>query len=272
LFKGREYSDVEKLAADVIEIGIRADFQRRGYFRVLAHDPTWQSLGVIGGKEHTLVVSSITEGDQFRLGTFNIGDADPDRTLTISVPTLRKQFHLNSGDLFNVSEMRAGIERMRQMYTTAGHSDVTVTPDAEVDDASHRVNFTLRITEGSLEKASDASAQAQPFQVLTPHEGVDLTKFSTDMMQTIKRNWYVEMPKDAKAGQTGRVVVRFTVQKDGKLGGPAPKIEISSGKKALDEAVVAAIRASTPFDHLPDTFKGKDIELRLTFSYNLPTA
>jgi periplasmic protein TonB len=44
----------------------------------------------------------------------------------------------------------------------------------------------------------------------------------------------------------------------------APKVEVSSGNKALDEAAVSAIRASAPFEHLPEAFKGPNIDLRLT--------
>jgi outer membrane biosynthesis protein TonB len=41
-----------------------------------------------------------------------------------------------------------------------------------------------------------------------------------------------------------------------------PTVEASSGKKALDNAAIAAIRASAPFEHLPNSFKGPNIELR----------
>jgi hypothetical protein len=34
--------------------------------------------------------------------------------------------------------------------------------------------------------------------------------------------------------------------------------------------IVAAIRVSAPFEHLPESFKGPSIELRLVFSYNQP--
>jgi beta-lactamase regulating signal transducer with metallopeptidase domain len=150
VFKGREYGDAKQLADDALDIGIRADFQQRGYFKVLvlAQDPEWRSLGVMGGKEQIQVVASITEGGQFRLGTLNVENADPNRTLTISAERLRGQFRINSGDFFNVTEIRAGIQRMEQAYRTAGYPDVTVTPGTEVDNPSHRVNFTLRITEG----------------------------------------------------------------------------------------------------------------------------
>jgi TonB family protein len=69
-------------------------------------------------------------------------------------------------------------------------------------------------------------------------------------------------------GEKGRVIIRFKIQRDGTLDG-APKLEASSGKKTLDGASIDAIRASAPFEHLPEPFKGRFIELRLKFYYNV---
>jgi TonB family protein len=106
-------------------------------------------------------------------------------------------------------------------------------------------------------------------QILTPHEGVDFTPYTNHLVESIKRNWYAKMPEDAKAGAKGRAVIRFKIQKNGKLA-RVPTVEASSGKKVLDNAAVSAIRASSPFEHLPDSFKGPNIELRFIFLYNIP--
>jgi TonB family protein len=110
-------------------------------------------------------------------------------------------------------------------------------------------------------------------QIVTPHEGVDFTGFSTDLVRVMKRNWWAKMPSQTKQkldrGLKGRVVVGFGIQKDGQLS-TVPKVEVSSGNKALDEAAVSAVRASAPFERLPEAFKGPSIDLRLTFLYNQP--
>jgi TonB family protein len=111
---------------------------------------------------------------------------------------------------------------------------------------------------------------ASPLEILTPHEGVDFTVFDSHLIEAVKGNWYTKMPQDAKKGDKGKVVVRFKVQRDGTFLDKMPTVEVSSGKKPLDDAAVAAIRASTPFDHLPESFKGPYIELRLSFYYNIP--
>jgi len=102
---------------------------------------------------------------------------------------------------------------------------------------------------------------------------VDFTGFSADVARVIKQNWWEKMPPETKQkldrGLKGRVVVSFGIQKDGLLS-TEPKIEISSGNKALDEAAVTAVRAFAPFEHLPEAFKGPKVDIRSTFVYNQP--
>jgi TonB family protein len=43
-----------------------------------------------------------------------------------------------------------------------------------------------------------------------------------------------------------------------------------SGTEAFDRAAVAGISASDPFPPLPQDYKGDQIRLQLTFSYNMP--
>lgn len=105
--------------------------------------------------------------------------------------------------------------------------------------------------------------------ILTPHEGVDFTPYTTDLLEAVRRGWYAKMPDEAKVGAKGRVSVIFKIRKNGKLD-HKPKVESGSGKKRLDDAEVAAIRVSAPFEHLPEAFKGPYIELRIQFLYNLP--
>jgi hypothetical protein len=45
-------------------------------------------------------------------------------------------------------------------------------------------------------------------QILTPHEGVDFTPYGNHLVESINRNWYAQMPQEAKSGLKGKVVVR----------------------------------------------------------------
>lgn len=114
----------------------------------MVHDPSSQPLGITEGRQSVLIIASITEGDQFRLKTITIQSVAPDRALSISPATLRDQFHLRSGDLFNMTEIRAGLERLQRLYVNRGYAGASAQPDTEIDSASHRIDLALRITEG----------------------------------------------------------------------------------------------------------------------------
>ncbi len=76
-WKGREYRDAKKLIDEVMQLGIRADFQDRGYFKVVVTDPASQALGLVDGKQTLVITTSVTEGNQYRLGTISFQNDDP---------------------------------------------------------------------------------------------------------------------------------------------------------------------------------------------------
>jgi hypothetical protein len=86
-------------------------------------------------------------------------------------------------------------------------------------------------------KSAKTDHQPDFLQIITPHEGVDFTGFSADLVRVVKRNWYAKVPSEAKQNIKGRVVVGFGIQKDGQLSN-APKVEVSSGNKALSNGVL----------------------------------
>ncbi len=98
--------------------------------------------------------------------------------------------------------------------------------------------------------------------------GVDFRPYLTQIIQTIRRNWFAVYPEAARLGQRGETVIGFRIAKQGLVA----KVTFSgeSGSKALDEAAVAAISASNPLPPLPRDFKGNQIDLELTFKYNMP--
>jgi len=145
--KSREYENREELNDEIAQ-RIRTDFQERGYFRAVIQIRSSLPLGLTDGKQSIRVVVSINPGDQFRLRNISIQSAAPDQTLSIPAETLREQFHLRGGDLFNTTEIRKGLERVQQLYVSRGYASATTIPDTEIDNASHRIDLILRITEG----------------------------------------------------------------------------------------------------------------------------
>lgn len=108
------------------------------------------------------------------------------------------------------------------------------------------------------------------YQILTPTEGVDFSDYMARVLASVRRNWYAVMPQSAMLGDRGRVILEFTIRKDGSVPNGEPIPIMGSGKEPLDRAAVSAIRSSNPFEPLPPAFTGPEIRLRFIFLYNLP--
>jgi hypothetical protein len=147
VLKGQEYDNRQELSNEVAE-RTRADFQERGYFRAVVQIRSSLPLELTDGKQSLRVTASINAGDQFRLRNISIQSAAPDQTLSISAETIREQFHLRDGDLFNTTEIREGLKRVQQLYVSRGYTSATTIPDTEIDGASHRIDLKLSITQG----------------------------------------------------------------------------------------------------------------------------
>lgn len=105
-------------------------------------------------------------------------------------------------------------------------------------------------------------------ELLSDPQGVDFRPYLIRVLAAVRRNWFAVIPESARFGnQRGRVAVQFAIDREGKV----PKLVISSpsGSQPLDRAAVAGISASNPFPPLPAEFKGQQIRVQFTFSYNM---
>jgi TonB family protein len=103
--------------------------------------------------------------------------------------------------------------------------------------------------------------------ILSDTQGYDFGPYLNSLMTRVRQNWYAVIPEIAIKGLKGRVVVIFTIVRDGKV---QDLRLIPSGNQDLDRAATKAIEASNPFAALPPNFKGDRIVLQLSFLYNLP--
>jgi len=147
-WKDHELDDIKELGEEVLEVGVRQDFMERGYFKVIVYDPVFQVLGSSGGRQNVLVKASVVEGAQYRLKALTVESVPSSRIPSILVSTLRDQFHIRQGDLFNVAEIRAGLERVLKLYQSRGFPDAVPEPQTNIDEASYQIELIVRITEG----------------------------------------------------------------------------------------------------------------------------
>ena len=126
--------------------------------------------------------------------------------------------------------------------------------------------FTGLSSRAQTDPTQTAKKNCLGVELLSPDEGVDLTGWAMQLYSSIKKNW------DTSKTQTSekrKVVLQFRLKKDGTLQ-DSIKIEASSGKKPLDEAALAAIRAVLPLQGMPEGFPDRGMDLRVSFFYVPP--
>jgi TonB family protein len=106
--------------------------------------------------------------------------------------------------------------------------------------------------------------------ILSDTEGVDFTSYMNRLHDIVMRNWTAVLPESYYMGDKGIVVITFTIDRNGTIHINEPVLERTSGKEALDRAVLAAIRTSVPFEPLPAQYKKPGLVLRAAFFYNIP--
>lgn len=101
-------------------------------------------------------------------------------------------------------------------------------------------------------------------------QGADFKPYLTRILAIVRANWRRVVPESARLGTLrGRTVMEFVINRDGSI----PKIVTadSSGSDPLDRAALAGLSMSNPLPPLPADYKGFQVRLAFTFSYNLPS-
>jgi len=104
-------------------------------------------------------------------------------------------------------------------------------------------------------------------ELLSDPMGVDFKPYLIRVLMAVRRNWFSVIPESAKMGRQGKVIIQFSIARDGHV--PKLVIAMPSGAEALDRAAVAGISASNPFPPLPPEFHGEVIRLQFAFAYNV---
>jgi outer membrane protein insertion porin family len=145
--------DATKLEEDTERV--RAEFQNRGYFKVLVDDPKTEihdtgrtglhiPLLQPGAGKAVDITMPIEEGDRYRLGTITFKN-----NKAISNPAaLRSLFPMKDGDIFSREKVAKGLENLRKAYGEAGYINFTSVPDTKFDDDKKLVNMEIDVDEG----------------------------------------------------------------------------------------------------------------------------
>jgi TonB family protein len=113
-------------------------------------------------------------------------------------------------------------------------------------------------------------AQHAAVELQSDPQGADFKPYLTRILAIVRANWRRVIPESARMGMLrGRTVLEFIIDRDGSI----PKMVIAdpSGSQPLDQAAVAGLSMSNPLLPLPADFKGLQVRLAFSFSYNMPS-
>ena len=145
--------DATKLEEDTERV--RAEFQNRGYFKVLVDEPKTEihdtghsglhiPLFQPGPGKAVDITMPIEEGDRYRLGTITFKN---NKAISNSA-ALRGLFPMKDGDIFSREKVAKGLENLRKAYGEAGYINFTSVPDTKFDDEKKIVNLEIDVDEG----------------------------------------------------------------------------------------------------------------------------
>ena len=95
----------------------------------------------------------------------------------------------------------------------------------------------------------------------------DWGDYAQSMVSRIRVNWYAGMPQLIRSGIQGKVTIRFTIQRDGRIT-DVTMLE-SSGAPPYDFAAKKAIEQSSPLNPLPKDFPNPYERVTAVFYYNM---
>ena len=143
--------DASKLDEDTERV--RAEYQNRGYFKVLVQQPKTKirdtgggiTIPWIHGKGKAVdITMPVEEGDRYRLGsiTFSGNKHIP------NAAALRSMFPIKDGDIFSREKIAKGLENLRKAYGQGGYINFTSVPNTTFDEDKKLVNLEVDVDEG----------------------------------------------------------------------------------------------------------------------------
>jgi outer membrane protein insertion porin family len=145
--------DATKLEEDTERV--RAEYQNRGYFKVLVADPKTEihDTGHPGfhipllskgpGKSVDITIP-IEEGDRYRLG----GITFKGNTKLNNEKALRSLFPMKDGEIFSREKVAKGLENLRKAYGEFGYINFTSIPNTTFDEDKKLVFLSIDVDEG----------------------------------------------------------------------------------------------------------------------------
>ncbi|HSU32046.1 MAG TPA: TonB family protein [Bryobacteraceae bacterium] len=126
-----------------------------------------------------------------------------------------------------------------------------------------------RQSPGGIGSLDNAPSQHAAIELKSDPQGADMKPYLIRILAIVRANWRTVTPESARLGtRRGCTVVEFAIDRNGSI--PKMVVADSSGSDPLDRAAAAGLMMSNPLPPLPSDFRGMQMRLAFSFSYNLP--
>jgi hypothetical protein len=208
----------------------------------------------------------VSAGALYTMSGFSIQGAH-----ALSQHQIVQQIPLHPGDLFSGTAIAKGLDRLKKLYGSNGHSGFGVIPRLQMDEVHHTVTMILNIEEGKAaisDPQEDSILNFGGVTLLSETQGVDFGPYLATWQKTTQATWEKLVPQEAKAphSRKGVLIIRFKILPSGHIMDGSMVLEVRSGSRPLDSAAWDA-RTESRYSPLPHEFLGPYLELRTVFSY-----
>ena len=128
--------------ADQLEERLRAEFQNRGYFRVVVKSLNMKAGDPLVVPKPVALDAEVEEGPLYRLAGIKFSG-----NRALSGAQLRTAFSLKKADLFDREKIAAGLDGLRELYAKHGFIDFMCVPDTELL-SNATILLTMSVEEG----------------------------------------------------------------------------------------------------------------------------
>jgi TonB family protein len=141
------------------------------------------------------------------------------------------------------------------------------TVQQQVDEERRRAATMQGPRTGLPQGQEDPNFSTEEPTILSDTRGYDFGPYMNQVINRVRGYWLALIPETARLGKRGKVVLVFTITKNGTIANL--RMVANSGSDPLDRAASGAISVSNPFAQLPAGFDGDHLDLQFTFLYNI---
>ena len=132
------------------EVTARDVLANQGYFKARTEIVPYLQKAERWAQFYAVSIS-VELGSQYRLGRIGFS------TKVFSEVQLKDQMLISSGDLFDVSKVRASLDALHRMHCKHGYIDSTFEPDLALDDTKGLIDLTIKAEEGKRYRVNSFS-------------------------------------------------------------------------------------------------------------------